>query len=72
MKIAKIFAAIAIVMMISGSAFAHNHSTGSEKSIQGRHGMPTGGGNDWGKGVSETAKENKGLGLPDNHPPSDE
>ena len=53
MKFAQIFAAIAIVMMISGTALA---GKGENNSIQSHAGVQQGGGNDWGKEVSKNAK----------------
>ena len=53
MKFAQILAAIAIVMMISGTALAGKDDN---KSIQSHAGVKQGGGNDWGKAVSGIAK----------------
>ena len=65
MKFAQILAAIAIVMMISGTALAGKDDNNS---IQSRHGMENGGGSSWGDAVSDTAK---GGGLKNNHPETD-
>lgn len=63
MKIAHFLAAIAVVMLISGTAFA---GQGDNNSIQSRHGGENGGGNSWGQGTSAAAKSEPGA-IPNAH-----